>query len=52
VTYVGGSGSGLGSGAAVPEPQSIVLLLVPAISAFAVRASRRHEKSRSSQGRV
>jgi hypothetical protein len=52
VTYVGGSGSGLGSGAAVPEPQSIVLLLVPAISAFVVRASRGHEKSRSSKGRV
>ena len=46
VTYVGGSGSGLGSGAAVPEPQSFILALIPGISALALRSPRRPETSR------
>jgi hypothetical protein len=50
VTYVGGSGSGLGSGAAVPEPHSIILALIPGVSALAVRLPRRAEKSRSFEG--
>jgi hypothetical protein len=52
VTYVGGSGSSLGLGAAVPEPQSFVLALIPGILALEFRSPRRAEKSRSLPGRV